>query len=98
MTNLVAATIYSDNGIDNPEEFTQVQLDFSPYTSLADEPEALVDEIDLVFFADEMSDATRSVLLEAVEVVPPGSHLERARLALYLALISPGYAVVGADQ
>jgi len=73
------------------EPFQQAELDFSDYLSLADDPEALVDRLDLVFTYQTLSADTRTVLLDSlVEIDDPQT---RVQAAIYWLLISPDYAV-----
>ena len=94
MTNLIAYALFSEQAIDTPAGFTDLTLDLSDYEELADDPEALLDRIDLVFFAGAMDSATRDAILTALQ--PLGGDLSlRTQVALYLALASPAYAVLG---
>jgi len=72
-------------------------LDLSPQIALADNPQMLVDNVDLLLTAGMMSDRTRTIITDAVaELSPVGSdkvRRERAKLAIYLTLLSPDYSV-----
>jgi uncharacterized protein (DUF1800 family) len=94
MTNLIAYALFGEQSIDTPEGFADIGLDLTEYEDLADDPDALLDRIDLVFFAGAMDSATRSAILTALQ--PLGGDLRiRTQVALYLALASPAYAVQG---
>jgi uncharacterized protein (DUF1800 family) len=94
MTNLIAYALFSEQSIDSPDGFADLTLDLSDYEDLAGDPEALLDRIDLVFFASTMDSDTRNAILAALQ--PLGSDLTlRTQVALYLALASPAYAVQG---
>lgn len=94
MTNLIAYALFGDQSIDTPEDFADISLDLSAYEALADEPDALLERIDLVFFAGAMDATTRNAIITALE--PLGGDLTlRTQVALYLALVSPAYAVQG---
>jgi len=97
ITNLVAATLYREQGLDTPIDFPDVTFNLSHYFALADEGEALVDEIAIVFAGDQLSDVARSIILDAVEEIPATNRQDRVNLALYLTLIAPSYAVLGDD-
>lgn len=97
ITNLVAATLYREQGLDTPNDFPDVTFDLSHYVALADEGEALVDEVAIVFAGDQLSDVARSIILDAVEEIPATNRQDRVNLALYLTLIAPSYAVLGDD-
>ena len=94
MTNLIAYALFGEQSIDTPDGFADLSVDLSDYQDLAGQPQALIDRIDLVFFAGAMDGATQSSILSALQ--PLGDDpLLRARLALYLALASPAHAVLG---
>ncbi|MFX3657577.1 MAG: DUF1800 family protein [bacterium] len=94
MTNLIAFALYGERAIDTPDGFATIRLDLGEYEALAVDPTALLDRIDLVFFAGTLSAATRQTIADAI--APLGADAgNRARLALYLALASPEYAVQG---
>ncbi|MGE0621987.1 MAG: DUF1800 family protein [Pseudomonadales bacterium] len=94
MTNLVAYALFGDQSLDTPAGFADITVDLTDFQSLAAEPDALLDRIDLVFFAGGMDEDTRSIIRTALE--PLGADLLlRTRVALYLALSSPDYAVQG---
>jgi len=94
MTNLIAYALFGEQSIDTPDGFADITLDLSAYEALAGEPDALLDRIDLVFFAGAMDGVTRNAIATALE--PLGGDLTlRTQVALYLALASPAYAVQG---
>jgi uncharacterized protein (DUF1800 family) len=72
-------------------------LNLAPQMALADDPKALVDNVDLLLTAGMMSDRTRSIITQAVAELAPVDNdtvrRERAKLAIYLTLLSPDYAV-----
>jgi uncharacterized protein (DUF1800 family) len=79
----------------------RVRLNLSEQESLAENPSALLDNLDLLLTHGTMSAETRAAILTAVNgitpaMVPSASTLnqQRARLALYLVLLSPDYAVL----
>ena len=94
MTNLLAYALYSPQSIDSAPGFARIRLNLSAYETLASDPQALLNRIDLVFFAGGMDAATRAVIADAIAPVA-GDPAARAQLALYLALSSPAYAVRG---
>lgn len=94
VTNLLAYALFGDVSIDTPDGFTTIGLDLLDYEALADDPDALLDRIDLVFFAGAMDAGTRQVILDAIQPLAADVAV-RTRLALYLALSSPAYAVLG---
>jgi uncharacterized protein (DUF1800 family) len=76
-------------------------LDLSAQAALADNPTALVDNVDLLLTHGMLSAATRTQVVNAVNgvttaLVPSGSTLAltKARLAVYLVAVSPDFAVL----
>jgi len=90
-SNLVFSAVFEQEIFDVPEYFTPVRLDLSEWVALAETPDVLLEQIDLVFTAGTMSANTREAIRDAVSSVPDAE--TRAALALYLTLISPDYAV-----
>lgn len=77
------------------------RLNATPWEALAADPAALIDRLDLMFTHGTMSASTRAAIRRAVDgvtaaYVPSGSNLNqtRARLALYLTINSPDYAIL----
>jgi len=73
-----------------------------PYTTLvttelealARDPEALVNRLDVLFTHGNLSDRTRSIIKNSMTTLTGGDYREdRVRLALYLIMISPDYAI-----
>jgi uncharacterized protein (DUF1800 family) len=94
MSNLVAYALYTPESLDTPDGFADINLDLSEYTNLADDSAALLDRIDLVFFAGTMPTNTRSTIAGIVDTLGADA-LTRTQVALYLALTSADYAVAG---
>jgi hypothetical protein len=94
MTNLIAYAMFGEQSIDTPDGFADIRLDLTEYEDLADDPAALLDRIDLVFFAGSMDSATRNAILAALQPLAADLRV-RTQVALYLALASPAYAVQG---
>lgn len=97
MTNLLAYAIYGEQSIDTAEGFAPITLNLEPLLSVAADTEALLDRIELLFFAGEMGPSTRSAVTTALQPLS-GDDAGKVRLALYLALSSPAYAVFGGVQ
>jgi uncharacterized protein (DUF1800 family) len=94
MADLIAYALYGQQSIDTPQGFATIHLDLADLEALADNTDALIDRIDLMFTAGRMDAATKTAIRNAITPIAndaPG----RTRLALYLALISPAYAVDG---
>ncbi|MEM7003584.1 MAG: DUF1800 family protein, partial [Pseudomonadota bacterium] len=94
MTNLLAYALFSEQSIDSPEELGPITPDFSEFEALAGDADALLDRIDLLFFAGTLSDSTRQIIHTAIEGSGPDMTL-RTQVGLYLALASPEGAVLG---
>lgn len=61
---------------------------------LARDPEVLLNRLDLLFTHGQLSDRTRSIIKSAISNVVWGDYRDdRIRLALYLIMISPDYAI-----
>jgi hypothetical protein len=70
-----------------------VTIDYTPFTSLAADPEALVDYVNALFMGGLMSAEHRQAVIEAVTASPATNTTDRARTALYLVLTSGQYQV-----
>lgn len=98
VTNLVAYALFAEQSIDSPEELGRpITPNFSEFEALAADPDALLDRIDLLFFAGNLGDSTRQILRTAIEGAGPDPTL-RVQVGLYLALASPEGAVVGGQE
>lgn len=91
VTNLVDLVINGGVVMDTQEGFGEVSLDLSDYVALADDIDALIERLDLVFTYGTLSDETRSVLREAAGQIQDLRF--RTQTALYLLLVSDDYAV-----
>lgn len=69
------------------------KIDLTRWQTLAVDPTALVSEIDRVLFASRSSIALRQALLKASQIAPASRPLDRAKAALFLAVMSPEYLV-----
>ncbi|HRJ09344.1 MAG TPA: DUF1800 family protein [Prosthecobacter sp.] len=69
-------------------------IDLSRERSLAAQPERLVDHLNTLFCAGEMTRGTRALILQAVNAIPAAETAARARVAAYLALVCPEGAVM----
>ncbi len=66
-------------------------VDYSSWTSLAADPNKLLDTMNGLFLHGQMSQATHDAILTAVNAVPATQPDVRAKQALYLVLTSPQY-------
>jgi hypothetical protein len=72
----------------------EFKFDFSRELDLAPYPEALVDRLDLLLCNGLMEANTRQVLLDGLAKLPAGNAEARARLAVWLAAVSPDGALL----
>ncbi len=72
-------------------------LDLTPQIKLARDPAALVDNVSTILTGGMMGDRTRGIITTAVGKITPANDpavlKERARMVIYLTMISPDYAV-----
>ncbi len=68
-------------------------FDLSAAAALAATPELLVDHLNTLMCAGQMSVATRTILLDAIAQIPATEPDSRARVAAYLAAVAPEGAV-----
>jgi hypothetical protein len=86
------------NGLGWTGTSTDVKADLQPLADLsaAGDVDGLIERLNLLLYAGAMSPALKQDLLESVTSVvgnDAASHLNRARVALFLALASPEYVV-----
>jgi uncharacterized protein (DUF1800 family) len=75
------------------DPYTTVNL--TELEELARDPEVLVNHLDRVFTHGALSANTRQLIKDAIEPMIDGDYrYDRARLALYLIMISPDYAIL----
>jgi endo-chitodextinase len=89
-TNYLHNTIYS-GGAGFREE-GRLNMDFTPYTALQNQPAALVDALALVYTNGQLSDSTRTIIVDAVTKLGTEDHL-RTKAALILLTSSPDFVV-----
>lgn len=68
-------------------------VDYSSWTSVAADPNKLLDALDGLFLHGQMPQAMRDIILTAVNGVPATQPDVRAKQALYLVLTSPQYQI-----
>lgn len=69
-------------------------LNLSWLQALADDPAQMIDTLNTIMFGGSMSAAMKDTILAAVQVVPAGDTLARARAAAYLAATAPQFQVI----
>ena len=72
-----------------------VTLNVDGLKEFADDPEVLLNQLDVLFTYGTLSDRTRGIIKEALEPMIFGEYREeRVRMALYLLMISPDYTIL----
>lgn len=69
-------------------------LDLARESTLAAQPERLVDHLNLLFCAGRLRPATRALIINAVTQIPAAQTSARARVAAYLVMTAPEGAVM----
>jgi uncharacterized protein (DUF1800 family) len=70
-------------------------VDLQELEVLARDPEVLINHLDRIFTHGSLSDGTRAIIKEAIDPLIWGNFkYDRARMALYLIMISPDYAIL----
>ncbi|MEM7100071.1 MAG: DUF1800 domain-containing protein [Pseudomonadota bacterium] len=97
ITNLIAYTLFNETSIDSPEELADITLNLDDFLPLVGDGQALVDQINLVFFAGDMDEETESILVTYADdtFAASSDDVLTLRATLYLALATPAYAVSG---
>ena len=70
-------------------------LNLSDLEELAQDPEVLLNRLDILFTHGNLSDRTRDIIKRTIENFRYGNfRKERVLMALYLIMISPDYAIL----
>ena len=72
---------------------SRLELDISSLTALAGDPAALVSRIDLLFFCEQMSTATRDRMTRMVSTMSANNRQERVKAALLLTAMSADFVI-----
>jgi len=94
--NFLNALLDSANGVPPQASVpgaTGTHVDFSAYLPAAGDAAALVAQLDANVLAHSLSTEEAAAIVTAVEALPAGDALNRARAAAYLAFASPRYQV-----
>jgi hypothetical protein len=89
VANYYRTAIYSSLG----PATARVNLNLSNDIALAANPSQLIDHLNSLLMAGNMSAAMRNILLNAVTQIPSNNPTERARTAIYLVFNSPEFTV-----
>lgn len=83
-----------EDGFTRWDEAYDFPLDFSREVAMAVTADKLVDHMNLLFCAGQLSAASRALIINAVNQIPAAQPEARARVAAYLAIVSPEGAVM----
>jgi hypothetical protein len=72
---------------------TKLTLDYAPLLSLASDPGAVADRLNLLFFNGAMSASTRATLVTAMNGIVATKPIDRVKTALLLMALSPEYVI-----
>ena len=89
-SNIMKYLILYGYGVDDA---TRVNLNFANVQSLASDPAVLVDKLDLLLTAGNLSAQTRTAVIAAVAAYPATLLKERAQAAAYLIALSPDFVI-----
>lgn len=89
ITNYLNTAIYSTLGPSS----NRITLNLSAEQALAANPTQLVDHLNSLVMAENMSPAMRNILINAVTQIPADNPVERARTAVYLVINSPEFTI-----
>ncbi len=73
---------------------TGTQFDWTPFTTVAADSNALLDRVNEIMFAGKLTAASRALMKTAVDAVAATDTLGRARVALYLTTAAPEAQIV----
>ena len=88
--NKMRSAVYNQPSQTNPDA---IVLDLSSLSALSANPPALVDSLNYLLMAGEMSDATRNIVINTVSQIPAANALERAQTAVHLLVTSPEFVI-----
>ena len=95
-SNFMRSIVPSGVGSNSPRD---IQPDYSKELSLAEDPDALIDRVDLMLTSRTMSDETKTLIRDAIESVsinparPTSGRENRVYLAVLFTLSSPDFIV-----
>lgn len=95
-SNFVYTLVYTNNGIAPDTRVAKAigtKINLSPLLRLANSPEKLLDQLNLIMLHSSMSRAMKNIIIQAINVVPASDTLNRVRTAIYLIATSPQYQV-----
>jgi len=87
--NFVTYTVDRGHGYNE----TNLKSSYTPELALAGNPSALLDHLNLLLLAGQMSASTRDTILSAVNALPASNLLGRVKTAVALVMLSPDFIV-----
>jgi uncharacterized protein (DUF1800 family) len=88
--NRMRSAVYQQASPNNPDTLV---LDLSSLTALASNPAGLVDSLNPLLMAGQMSASTRSTVINAVTQISAANPLGRAQTAVHLLVTSPEFVI-----
>jgi hypothetical protein len=89
ITNYLRTAIYSALGPSSD----RITLNLAGEQTLAANPAQLVDHLNSLLMANNMSTAMRNILINAVTQIPANNPAERTKTAIYLVINSPEFTI-----
>jgi len=89
IANYLNTAIYSTLG----PSTDRITLNLAPVQALADNPSQMVDYLNSLVLANNMSTAMRNILINAITQIPATDPAERAKTAVYLVINSPEFTI-----
>jgi len=90
ITNYLRTAIYSFLGPSSDRITLSLAAEQQTYGT---DPAGLVDHLNSLLMAGNMSSNTRNIIINAVTQIPSSNTLERVRTAIYLVINSPEFVV-----
>jgi uncharacterized protein (DUF1800 family) len=88
--NKMRSAVYNTPSDTNPDA---IVLDLSSLSALSSNPTVLVDSLNYLLMAGEMSNATRDIVINTVTQIAAANSLERAQTAVHLLVTSPEFVI-----
>jgi uncharacterized protein (DUF1800 family) len=88
--NKMRTAVYNQPTGNNPGG---IGLDLSALSTLSSNPAALVDSLNYLLMAGEMSNSMRDIVVSTVSQIPAANSLERAQTAVHLLVTSPEFVI-----
>jgi hypothetical protein len=89
ITNYLRTAIYGTLGPSS----NRITLNLSAEQALAANPDQLVDHLNSLVMANNMSTQMRTILINAITQIPASNPVERSRTAVYLVINSPEFTI-----